>query len=291
MRIVLKLNYLLFIFFISCWGDEPLASSQSQTFKVKELKVVTYNLHYFDRGFQPILRTIKELNADVIALQEVLVHNGVDYSKLIARKLKYYHLSSSPYVSYRNGKYKWVLSFLSKYPMKKVSEKWLQNYRLAFKVRVSVDGQGISFINTHLSPFTWPKKGVLKANIRRSERRQKEVNDLIQWAGKPLNPSVLLGDFNCLPMMKELKLIKNIGYRDVYGELNESHKETYQIDNKELSKRLKRYLPLFSLAGEITLDYIFIGGMIKTLSVNVIHSDASDHYPVKAKIIIPIKKR
>ncbi len=248
----------------------------------QSLRVMTYNVHYFDKGVTGISKTITKLNPDLIGMQEVLIKNNVDRSKLLAKKLHYHQVSSSPYVHY--GHKKWVLSFWSKKPIKRMDEIKLGNNRRAFRVDIDYDGQVVTFITLHLSPFKL-SGNILKANYNRSRLRQKELRDLIKWIGSPIKRTVLLGDFNSLPFMGELKPLMREGFKDVYTDLNQSNAGTFNL-NLFISNRIRKHLPKALIPQRVTLDYILISKGLKGLSVSVDPSEASDHYPLLARIAI-----
>ncbi|HEO66127.1 MAG TPA: hypothetical protein ENI73_09700, partial [Spirochaetes bacterium] len=217
----------------------------------QDITVMTYNLHFFQKGFDGIRKTIERLKPDLVALQEVLV-NKKDLSKRLAKDLNYYQVSSSPYVF--NGHTKWVLSFLSKKPIKKMAEIRLGRNRRAFRVTIDYDGQVVNFITVHLSPFRWSKSHILKANTHRSQLRQKEIQDLIRWIERPNKRTVLLGDFNSLKSMGELKPLIKAGFKDVYTDLNQVNEGTFRL-SQDTQDRIQKYLLRTLIPQKVTLDY------------------------------------
>ncbi|GMT49918.1 MAG: hypothetical protein IEMM0008_1457 [bacterium] len=221
--IIIVLLILLPISFYKLQPTKPTCSIDQIT--NQSLQVMTYNVHYFHRGFTGISETITKLNPDLIGMQEVLIKNNVDQSRLLAKRLCYYQASSSPYVHYDHTK--WVLSFLSKKPVKRMDEIRLGKNRRAFRVDVDYDGQVVTFITLHLSPYKL-SGNILKANYNRFRLRQKELWDLIKWIGTPMKRIILLGDFNSLPFMDELKPLIRESFKDIYTDLNQSNEGTFK---------------------------------------------------------------
>jgi len=257
--------------------------------KILKLKVATYNLNYFTGGYAGIRDTISAMKPDIIALQEVLLSQGTDYSKKLAKDLGYHHASSTPYVGFDN--IKWITAFLSAYPIKKTDQTKLGYSRNALRISVDLEGTALTLVTMHLTPFIWADSNLLQANKNMSKLRQREIADLMKWTGKMEPPAIFLGDFNSLPFMGELTPIMSLGYRDVYTEVENGIEGTFMIQ-KSVRAVINRALPGYSIPENIKLDYILISDAIKAVKVEVPESKASDHRPLSAEIIIerPDKK-
>jgi endonuclease/exonuclease/phosphatase family metal-dependent hydrolase len=247
----------------------------------RELTVATYNVRFFDDGYRGIRDTVKRLKPDIIAMQEVLVKDGVDYSKRLASELGYKHSASAPYAVF--GDMKWVLSFLSRYPITAKSETPLGNGRKAFRITANINGIPVSLTTLHLSPFVWARGGLLKANLDRSKQRRAEIQKLLSWHGKPLSHSLILGDFNSVSIMGELSEIRDNGFNDIYRVLDANPKGTFTLRGDVL-KAVRSYVPAFIIGDAVVFDYIFASEHVIPLNVNIDTSTASDHFPVIAKI-------
>jgi endonuclease/exonuclease/phosphatase family metal-dependent hydrolase len=248
------------------------------------LKVTTYNVNYFSRGVENVARTISKIDPDVIAMQEVLVSDGTDYSRIVARKLGYHHVSSIPYQNLKNGT-QWVLSFLSKYPVVSVKQTQLDRYRRVLKIEVKVNGSSISLATTHLSPMVWRPGNLLGANNERASMRRRELSAMLDFIGEGDEPILLLGDLNSFTNSEIHRMITSKGYADADDGLLTGNKDTFAID-RQVVTRLKDKLPDILVPEEVTLDYIFTRGKIRTLSTEVMRADTSDHYPLTGKFVI-----
>ncbi|MCP4137157.1 MAG: endonuclease/exonuclease/phosphatase family protein [bacterium] len=270
----------------SCSGTGKARKKISRARGPKELKIATYNVHFFAAGAPGVRNTIRKIKPDIIGLQEVLVNSkGYDYSKGLARSLGYYRVSSAPYVSFRRSKTKWVLSFLSRYPVIKKDEKRLGKYRRALRVYVKINNKKVAFVTVHLSPFVWKSKSVISANIKRAKMRRQEIVDLVDWIDSPDCPTVVLGDFNILPDMDDKLIMLRNGYFDADSNFFESRKGTFPL-KKSAVRKLKSAFPDFLVPEVLTLDYIFTKGAVSTISTRVVPSRASDHYPLIARVKI-----
>jgi endonuclease/exonuclease/phosphatase family metal-dependent hydrolase len=230
-----------------------------------------------------VKNTILKIKPDIIAMQEVLLSDGVDYSRVIADQIGYYHVSSIPYQNIRNGD-KWVLSFLSKYRFTKVDQKQLDKYRRVLKVYIKFNDRTICLATTHLSPMVW-SDNLYTSNVKRSEMRIRELNQLLDFITEQDIPVFILGDFNVRPGSDihdsmNSRNYSDVGYRPVVG-----NKYTFKIADNVV-KKLKAKLPDFIVPEEVTLDYIFMKGNIKAVSVDVLKINTSDHYPLIGSFVL-----
>ncbi|HMU82398.1 MAG TPA: hypothetical protein PKE49_12305 [Leptospiraceae bacterium] len=251
-----------------------------------EITAITYNTHYMQRGVPGLIRTLSPLQADVIAMQEVLVQNGHVSSQTIAQHLGMNHVSSLPYVAYGNSQ--WVLTILTRYPVLYVDQRLLGANRRALRVLLNVKGHRVNFVTMHLTPYT-NEHPLKEANQIRSDLRKREIKDLLEWIGTPPDPVVLLGDFNMLRGavrlwgLNEYSLVTSAGYTDADGGFLPTNSDTFPLD-EEAKHRAGEKLPEFLVPSGITLDYVFLAGKISVLSTDVLKSDASDHYPLLARL-------
>ncbi len=243
--------------------------------------VATYNTHYMERGISGITKTLRESNADVIAMQEVLVVGGRPTSLTIANTLGYRHVSSRPYVAY--GDVQWVLAILSRYPIARVDQKRLGRSRRALRATVSIKGKQIEFITMHLTPLSGGR-GAEEVR-RRAQARRAELHDLLAWTAKDRLPRILLGDFNMLRgtmgilNLNEYNLLIENGYKDADGGWLPTNSDTFPLPSST-RMRVSQHIPGFLVPESITLDYMFITPRIDVLETGVIQSDSSDHWPL-----------
>lgn len=239
-----------------------------------------------DHGVSGFIQTLAPIQGDVIAMQEVLVQNGWVTSQTIAQNLGYGHVNSAPYVGY--GKSMWVLAFLTRHPILFFDERPLGPYRRGLRVLLNIRGQRVNFVTMHLTPYT-AERPLTQANKLRSDFRKREIQDLLAWIGKPADPVVLLGDFNMLrgPVrfwgMNEYTLVTGAGYEDADGGFLPTNHDTFPMD-EEATARAREKLPGCLVPSGLTLDYMFLSGRVKVLSTRVVKSEASDHWPLVARL-------
>jgi endonuclease/exonuclease/phosphatase family metal-dependent hydrolase len=159
-----------------------------------DLRVVTFNI-WHDMGNwearQPLLvEALREVDADVIALQEVLQDankNLANQAETLARALGGYsvHFFSTdpPGAPRRYGN-----AILTRLPVLSEAARKLEplnDYRTALRVRVQAYGRPIDIVVTHLA---WQEDaGPVRAT---------QLSDLLSWVTPNDVPLILMGDFN-----------------------------------------------------------------------------------------------
>lgn len=243
-------------------------------------RAVTYNVHYFRAGVAGIESTLAEIDADVVALQEV---SGGSTLPGLAHRLGYRYVSSAPYVRY--GSTYWVLAFMTRFPVREKSEIRLGNSRRALRVVLDVHGRPVEFITLHLTPLAGPSSSRTDIEAR-SQSRKREIHDLLAWLSED-RPRVILGDFNFLRglpgfWLDEYKLMAQ--YSDADGGLFPWNQDTFPIP-EDTRAALQKSIPSFLIPEAITLDYIFYRDL-KLYQVRTVQSSASDHWPLIAEFFV-----
>jgi endonuclease/exonuclease/phosphatase family metal-dependent hydrolase len=158
------------------------------------IRVVTFNI-WHDAGnwaarLPLLLQALREADADVIALQEVLedANKGLpNQADTIARALGGYSVHfvavEPPGSPKRYGN-----AILTRLPVIAEASKKLEplnDYRTALRVRVTAHGRPVDMVATHLA---WqPEAGAVRAQ---------QVADLMAWLPTDGVPLVVMGDFN-----------------------------------------------------------------------------------------------
>ena len=243
-------------------------------------RAVTYNVHYFRAGVAGIESTLAEIDADVVALQEV---SGGSTLPALAHRLGYRYVSSAPYV--RCGSTYWVLAIMTRFAILERSEIRLGNSRRALRVVLDVHGRPVEFITLHLTPLAGPSSSRTDIEAR-SQSRKREIHDLLAWLSED-RPRVILGDFNFLRglpgfWLDEYKLMGD--YTDADGGIFPNNHDTFPIP-EETRTALKKSFPDILIPEAITLDYIFYRGL-ELRDVRTVHGSASDHWPLIAEFLL-----
>ena len=158
------------------------------------LRVATFNI-WHDKGNWAarqslLVEALRAVDADVIALQEVLEDAGKglpNQAETLARALGGYsvHFFSTdpPGAPRRYGN-----AILTRFPVLAEATRKLEplnDYRTALRVRISARGRPIDVVVTHLA---WQEDA--------GPVRARQVSDLLSWLPAPGVPLVVMGDFN-----------------------------------------------------------------------------------------------
>lgn len=164
----------------------------------RTLRIVTFNI-WHNQGNWPgrralLIQALAAADPDIIALQEVLedAATGLENQAIsLARAL------STPEHSYSvhfestdpvGAPRRYGNAILSRLPVLDHQGRKLlplNDYRTALRIRVSLGGQKVDIVNTHLA-----------SQAEAGEVRTLQVNDLLSWIPGDATPLVILGDFN-----------------------------------------------------------------------------------------------
>ncbi len=275
-------------FFIRNQSDTPLTLVSEDIMLIADgpqsstLSVLTYNL-WFDSQSWParfvhMLREIRELNPDIIGLQEVIQRAHLEnQAKSLADSLgyHYYFASRDPETSVQ----RFGNAIVSRYPIEETN--WralmpLNDYRTAVHARINVEGNVIDFYNTHIH------NAAVNVHIREAQ-----IHDMLDFIETTNGGGFIFvtGDFNANPDWPEMDLMYQ-DFNDTYPIFHEDHLEPeHGTLNHHLGHQQRR------------IDYIFFhqGGsnLLKPVSANVVlntPSEAgvwgSDHFGVFAQFQI-----
>lgn len=228
------------------------------------IRVMTYNIHHGKsffgvRSIDEISGIIAENNLDIVGLQEVdngMLRSGFkNQAQYLGARLNM-NYAFGENISFVSGKY--GNAILSRHPIVEYENYLLpsgREQRGYLRAMIDVNGRRLQFIVTHLG-LNHKERAVQLEIIRRHiETLQQEV--------------ILVGDFNALQGSPEIRGISKI-LQDS-GDLT-GNDDIPTFDLPLLSKRI---------------DYIFVGQGFRIDDYEVIRSRASDHYPVKAELVLP----
>lgn len=234
-----------------------------------KVRIMSYNIQscheFYSRRVQVdhIVKVIKDLNADIVGLNEVRGKGTADdyqpQAELIARELgMYYYFAKA--IDFKGGPYGNAL--ISKYPLsgcgtfliddapRDSGDKYFET-RCVLKAHADV-GMGVDLLVTHFG-------------LNLSEQRL-AVKKVVELSSGLTGQAVLMGDFNCEPS------------DEVLGPIYERFDDTAPKGTK---------VPTFSSDNpRIKIDYMFTKGPIKTLKAWAENVIASDHLPYIADLEI-----
>jgi endonuclease/exonuclease/phosphatase family metal-dependent hydrolase len=252
------------------------------------VKVMTFNIQHGIDGshkynLQRAIDAIARVGPDIVGLQEVTrnhpYYNCDDQPARIAEGLKaatgrawnvvYQQEWFTPNVECQqggkgDGKETEGLAFLSPAPLGEPSMTKLPASRIALTVRPEAAGR-MPITVTHLA-----------SGKNNGPARAREVEALVQWAGKLGPDQVLLGDFNLKPDEPELQPLLTM-FRDAWKSAAEANATT----------------GVAATHGESRIDYIFHRGAAVVIASETVETAsflgtaASDHRPLTAIVRLP----
>lgn len=226
------------------------------------IKIASYNIHHGidingKVNLEAILEVLQQIDADIVALQEVdMLRPQTQLQKQADRLAKQLSMS---YVygavrRYKPGSY--GNAILSRYPITSSKNHLLEesaDYRCCLQADLDIDGTVLSIFNTHLG---------LKQPVR-----YKHLKETILPLILPLkHPAVLAGDFNAPDSRPEVKMLSAF-LLDTFTCNSGPLIYTYPAGNPSAR-----------------IDYIFINRKCIPFDYYIVDSAASDHLPVVAEI-------
>lgn len=228
------------------------------------LRVVTYNIHHgTDYSDSPsldrITAVLAELDADIIALQEVdmsLPRSGQQKQAAeLARRLNMGYVFGAA-MHYGRGSYgNAVLSRLSISGYNTIPLPDPQEDRCCLQVNIQVAHDTLGFFAVHLG---------LNHQLRMQHLEQQILPAVLSFPGA----AILAGDFNATSDQAEI-------------ELTTRHlTDSFRYNSGELLNTFSSHRPT------ARIDYIFANSSLQIQRSYITRSDASDHFPVTAELIL-----
>ncbi|HRI14656.1 MAG TPA: endonuclease/exonuclease/phosphatase family protein [Verrucomicrobiota bacterium] len=242
------------------------ATQTSSKKKVKEVRVLTYNIHHCEGrdGQVDLMRTaqvIRESNSDLVALQEVdrgvLRTQGRNLPAELGALTGLTPLFANNY-AFDGGEY--GNAILTRFTVKRWSNLHYRPIREGeqrglLQAVVDVDGTEVAFLNTHLDHRP--------DDVERLASVDEIESAITVYEAMPL---ILCGDFNALP-----------GSR-VYVRLSERFRDSWRVAGRGAGDTYPSEKPVKRI------DYVWLRGPLQAASAEVITGDASDHAAVRVTV-------
>lgn len=240
------------------------------------LRVMSFNLHQAfgtsgEMDVDAIADVIVESGATVVGMQEVarggLLNAGTDLFSLLGERLGWEHS-----VFFGTTDPVWGNAILSRYPISDVERRLLPlvgtPYRRGY-LGATVDAPGgpVLFISTHLQHINDPDLHDVDPEGDLYPVHHEQLGVVIdQWAGR--QPSVLVGDMNARPGWRQIDELLEAGWVDSWAVAGTG-------DGFTANAADPRY----------RIDYVFHTPDLNTERVEVVESQASDHFAVVADLV------
>lgn len=252
----------IFLLFFGCVRTPRPEFSPQQA----NLEIVTYNVNWGFVNPDKVARYIATENADIVCLQETHRY----WKKSLSDKLNKVY----PYGKFKEWGNAGGIAIISKYELKDANfiepnDKWFP----AYFARVRTPIGKIQILNVHLSP-PLPADGnnAAAARIKTGEIHSAEMEWFLR--GADLNePMIILGDFNGDEKDKAITRLTESGWTDAL----------WQFDRKSNTWEWK---PQGGKTMKERYDHILYNRFLDCTGAKVTESDASNHYPVTAVILL-----
>jgi vancomycin resistance protein VanJ len=266
-RVVLMLA-LPALAFLIVWGPLFLPRSGAATVEMKQISVMTFNIHGYSQNLDTLGSIIRSSNADVVAVQELSFEAQQYFADNLADIYPYQSLHPEEIAYAGQG-------VLSRYPIDS-DEYWrpedqhpITGYQ---RVILNIDGRQITVYNAH-PPTSLTGHGFDIAPHSRG------VEDLLQRIDADSGPLIVLGDFNMTEQFGN--------YEELAKRFTDTYRESGQV-GPGFTFPAAKHVPLpvirrIALPAMLRLDYIFHNNYFKGIDARVWpQSGLSDHYPVRA---------
>jgi endonuclease/exonuclease/phosphatase family metal-dependent hydrolase len=201
------------------------------------MRIATYNIWNNDTLFEEridvICKAIKEVDADIVCLQEVRNEKGRNITEIIANRSNYSFFMFRDYPDCPDE----GLAILSKFSFNHTVAIWDTNTEIsnycAIRARIDYEGIFIGITNVHL-------------NWRSEKIRKGQLNAVNNWIAREKDYEkyeVMCGDFNDVPQSSVHNFIMDFGWKDVVelsSKKDESYYATFDLVNNHYLKEDKR---------------------------------------------------
>ncbi len=245
---------------VACSTQPPATTSTSPSHKSLVIRIGTYNVFTGTHDVPRTVKVIRQLNADVMALQELSPEGARLLDHALRRDYPYRHFSEG-------------LAVLSRYPLRNPryqhSQLGINGFLFA---EVESPGGRFQVASLHLDPlriWTTREKWTLPAQLMwgQGEIHRAEVEQITD-ALRPDLPTVLAGDFNSASHVA-IKQLQKQGFTDSFSEVTPNPDHTHSLHFKLLDFPTGR-----------RIDYILHDSSFKTIESRFFPGPPSDHDPL-----------
>lgn len=258
---ILLLPILAFLF---TWGTMFLPQrGKAKTQADNSVRIVTYNLKGYNPEQENIVDVIREVDADIVALQELSHINSPAIESQLQDTYPYMAFHITDNVTQGQG-------ILSRYPisddsfwMYDFAENMLGHQRTEIELG---DNRSIIIYNVH------PSHPAMQGAFFDPRYRSMEIDAILERSTKEHLPQLIVGDFN----MPELS--------DDYAKIRMNYNDAYRLTGYGMGSTFPstRIIPPF-----LRLDYIFFSEGIIAQNAQVWSESAgSDHRPLVVDLLI-----
>lgn len=216
----------------------------------QELSVLTYNINLAPPDLHGIAQDIREIDADIVAIQELTPNAGDVFEAELA--------SQYPYRAFHPVRGFYGQGVMSKYPI--TDDTFWKIYLGHQRVEIDINGEPIVLYNVHPVHHILPFWGFDVS------RRTEEVDAFLDKASVETLPVLIVGDMNMTDQSRD--------YQNITAHYHDSYKQV----GYGMGTTFPAHLPIPSL---LRIDYVFHSDVFTPLTADVLYSSGgSDHRPL-----------
>jgi endonuclease/exonuclease/phosphatase family metal-dependent hydrolase len=235
------------------------------------IKIGTYNVFVGTRNLEETATVIRAMNADVVALQEVLPLAAQTLDREFSREYRYRYFSRG-------------LGLMSRLPLRNIrserSERGINGFVFA---EVEVGARRLQFANVHLDPLRlWTIGGIVTLPYQLCcGHRQIQRAEVAQIAAhlRPGIPTIVAGDFNNTDD-HAIEEFQRMGYVDTFAAMASKPDGVSTL-----------HVRLFGLRFGRRIDFILHDKQFGTLDSHLVSGRPSDHDAVVSVLCWPRRAR
>ncbi|MCA0458409.1 MAG: endonuclease/exonuclease/phosphatase family protein [Chloroflexi bacterium] len=244
-----------FLFFVSTYGAQFLPRSVNVPADAPQLSVLSFNALGHNYEVDEVIKTIREANPDIVALQELTYWMAEGMETQL--KGEYPYQALHPQNEFTGQ------GILSRYPI--TSEEYWQINLGHQQAEIDWNGQPLAFFNVHPAH---PLRGFHFAG----EERTEEITEILRRATVSTNPVLIAGDFNMTNLSDDYHRVTDL-FNDSYTEVGWGMGFTFP-NFRVMGGRTRFFPPL------ARIDYIFHDKHFQPTEARVVTNAAgSDHFP------------
>jgi vancomycin resistance protein VanJ len=262
---------LIVVVWVTDFGSLLLPKFPARVGDAESINVMTYNVLGTVNGADAILSNLRDVEADLIAFQELNLEVGEAIGKELLEEYPYQILDPRPYV--------FGAGTISRYPLRSTGEtlpgEWLGSPQV---LELEFNGRRVTIVNAHTyaASFIGEDYG---ARYRRLEwsvkERERQVQTLTQFARDQPQPLIVLLDLNVGEMTRAYSMMDE-ELQDAWNKKGWGLGHTHS-----LTQAIGFPTPLWLLR----LDYVFCSDDWEVLNVQLGSWDGiSDHRPLMAEL-------
>lgn len=238
-----------------------ISQASTTTSNAIPLSFFTYNLGNSKTRPAALVQAIRDVDADVVALQELTIEQADQLEDQLAFEYPYQLLKGLGIPG---------IGLLSKYPFESADYFYLVSENPYQYVVLDINGYRMAVVNAH------PPPQLTEYRTKAYGWGSEDIPHLVEELDVQQMPHVLLGDFNVTDQSQDYQQIMRMGLRDAYHEQGNGFGFTFPAQPGTT---------LFLLPPIYRIDYVFHTEQFETVDAFIGPNAGSDHQSLVAHLV------